>query len=162
MVRKIVSGGQTGVDRAGLDVALELEIPCGGWCPKGRKSEDGCVPEKYPLTETNAEAYSVRTELNVKDSDGTLLLTWGAPTGGTLLTLKVAGKLKKPHLVVDLRELDGSDNERVLAWIRDEKIGVLNIAGPRESEALGVHDTAVGFLRETLLSVEGIGVRQGQ
>ena len=83
MLTRIVSGGQTGVDRAALDVALELSIPCGGWCPKGRKAEDGALPARYPLKETPSEEYAQRTTWNVRDSDGTLILTHGAPTGGT-------------------------------------------------------------------------------
>lgn len=84
----IVSGGQTGVDRAALDVALALGIPCGGWCPKGRLAEDGPLPDRYPLRETEFEGYSKRTKLNVQDSDGTLLFTRQRPSGGTKLTLQ--------------------------------------------------------------------------
>src|SRR6266571_9073801 len=83
VVSKIVSGGQTGVDRAALDVALELGIPCGGWCPRGRRAEDGIIPERYPLIETPTTAYPQRTERNVRDSDGTLVLTVGRADGGT-------------------------------------------------------------------------------
>ncbi|MCD6446738.1 MAG: putative molybdenum carrier protein, partial [Candidatus Marinimicrobia bacterium] len=83
---KIISGGQTGADRAGLDAAMELNIPVGGWCPKGRKSEDGPIDNKYPLQETTSGDYRVRTERNVKESDGTLIFTLGKPTGGTALT----------------------------------------------------------------------------
>lgn len=99
---KIVSGGQTGVDRAALDTALELGLPCGGRCPRGRKAEDGPIPARYPLTETSSAEYAQRTEWNVRDSDGTLVLTRGQPTGGTALTIELAERLGKPYLVVDL------------------------------------------------------------
>lgn len=91
---KIISGGQTGVDRAALDAALQLGIPCGGWCPKGRKAKDGPIPDRYPLKETESGSYPVRTEMNVRDSDGTLILTWGRPTGGTALTVRLARRHK--------------------------------------------------------------------
>ena len=82
MLKKIISGGQTGADRAGLDVALDAGFPCGGWCPKGRKAEDGRIPDKYPLTETGSADYLKRTEKNVVDADGTVIFTFGMPTGG--------------------------------------------------------------------------------
>ncbi|MEZ6054758.1 MAG: putative molybdenum carrier protein, partial [Planctomycetaceae bacterium] len=85
----IVSGGQTGVDRAALDVGLDLDLPCGGWCPRGRKAEDGPIDERYPLKETESAKYDVRTRRNVRDSDGTLVLTVGDPIGGTALTVAV-------------------------------------------------------------------------
>ena len=151
MFDKIVSGGQTGVDRAALDVALELGIPCGGWCPKGRRSEDGVIPERYPLKETSSSSYPVRTEMNVRDSDGTLILTWGPPTGGTATTLKLAKKFKKPRLVVDLSKL--KDPNIVKEWFEQYKIGILNVAGPRESKVPGIHNRAVEFLREMFQQV---------
>ncbi|HSR12366.1 MAG TPA: putative molybdenum carrier protein, partial [Thermodesulfobacteriota bacterium] len=98
MVKKIISGGQTGVDRAALDVALELGIPAGGWCPKGRRAEDGRIPDYYPLQEASSPEYPVRTQLNVEDSDGTLILYRNSPAGGTALTIRLAKRLKKPHL----------------------------------------------------------------
>ena len=107
LVEKIVSGGQTGVDRAALDVALKVGIPCGGWCPKGRKAEDGAIPDRYPLTETSSASYPVRTEKNVNDSDGTLILKVGPVTGGTARTVKAAKKLK----ILDL-----SSGNNVLCW----------------------------------------------
>src|SRR3954447_14624932 len=98
LIQRIVSGGQTGVDRAALDVALALGIPCGGWCPRGRGAEDGLIPERYPLVETPAADASQRTRWNVRDSDGTLILAWGEPTGGTLLTVQACRETGKPHL----------------------------------------------------------------
>src|SRR5262245_2006637 len=104
MLKKIISGGQTGVDRAALDVALELGIPGGGWCPKGRRAEDGPIPDRYPLTETPSEHYPQRTEWNVRDADGTLVLIRGQPQRGSALTIAVAERLAKPKLVVDLSQ----------------------------------------------------------
>jgi hypothetical protein len=150
MVEKIVSGGQTGVDRAALDVALELNIPCGGWCPAGRRAEDGQVPGRYPLEETPSRDYRQRTDWNVRDSDGTLILTRGRPTGGTRLTFEIAKRRAKPYLVIELNgSLDETDAHQ---WIRTNQIAVLNIAGPRESEAPGNACQAATFLRRLLLS----------
>jgi hypothetical protein len=102
MLAKIISGGQTGVDRAALDVARELGLPCGGWCPKGRRAEDGPIPARYPLVETASASYPQRTRQNVLDADGTLILTMTPPTGGTALTIRIAEGNDKPYLVVDL------------------------------------------------------------
>jgi len=143
---KIISGGQTGVDRAALDAALELGIPCGGWCPKGRRAEDGIIPLRYPLEETSSPDYPQRTEFNIQDSDGTLILAWGPPLGGTLLTLKLARKHHKPYQLIDLSE--GGDAMRVRDWIKRTAVQILNVAGPRESEAPGIHARALNFLRQ--------------
>lgn len=144
---KIVSGGQTGVDRAALDVAIDLGLACGGWCPKGRKAEDGPIPAEYPLKETKSADYVERTRLNVRDSDATLVLTRGTPTGGTALTLTFAGKLRRPTLVIDLAADDGgADAARVREWIAEAGIATLNLAGPRESNHPGIYDDAVHFL----------------
>ena len=145
---KLVSGGQTGVDRAALDVALALDLPCGGWCPAGRRAEDGPLPAVYPLTETPTAAYPERTEWNVRDSDGTLILTRGEPDGGTALTLKLARRLGKPVYCVDLRQPDLL--EVVRAWIETHRIETLNVAGPRESSQPGVYADAAGFLFDLL------------
>lgn len=148
MIARIVSGGQTGVDRAALDVALELGLPCGGWCPRGRRAEDGPIPDRYPLRETPWHGYPQRTRWNVRDTDGTLVLTAGAADRGTALTLRLAGRLGKPCLALDL----GADPrpEVVRAWARAHRVGVLNVAGPRESSAPGIHARATAFLRELL------------
>jgi hypothetical protein len=145
-IEKITSGGQTGVDRAALDVALELGIPCGGWCPKGRRAEDGRIPERYPLEEASSKEYPVRTRLNVEDSDGTLVLTAGNPTGGTALTLKLARQLHKPFLLVDLAR-DASPSV-LRAWLQENHILILNVAGPREGESSGIYGQASAFLRK--------------
>src|SRR5260221_10992589 len=102
MFTRIVSGGQTGVDRAALDVALEQGIACGGWCPRGRRAEDGPLDERYPLQETPWDGYPQRTEWNVRDSDATLILSRGTPDRGTALTEDIARRRKKPDLAVDL------------------------------------------------------------
>ena len=148
MIKKIISGGQTGVDRAALDVALELGIPCGGWCPKGRLAEDGSIDPRYPLKETNSSEYRERAEKNVEDSDGTLILTWGAPSGGTDFTIQMAEKHKKPYLVIDLDETE--DPTGVVNWIKAQGIALLNVAGPRESKAPGINKRANAFLHQAL------------
>jgi hypothetical protein len=150
MITKIISGGQTGVDRAALDVALELGLPCGGWCPKGRRAEDGTIPVRYPLTETPWHGYPQRTEWNVRDSDGTLILVAGRLDRGTSLTRSLAERYKKPLRVVDLNF--SSIIAEVRAWADDSGIHVLNVAGPRESSMPGVTAQATDFLRELLSS----------
>jgi hypothetical protein len=148
VISKIVSGGQTGVDRAALDVALDLGVVCGGWCPKGRLAEDGPIPECYPLEETTLPVYPQRTEWNVRDSDGTLVLTIGQAKGGTALTLEMARRQKKPRLVVNLQ--DHPDVNAVRTWILANQIEILNIAGPRESEKRGIYSKAAEFLHKLL------------
>jgi Circularly permutated YpsA SLOG family len=145
---KIISGGQTGVDRAALDVAMQLGIPCGGWCPKGRRAEGSPVPKKYPLQETPSPYYPQRTRRNVRDADATLILTEGPPTGGTALTRQLAVQMGKPFLVLDLNEKP--DPEAVHDWADREHVHALNIAGPRESENPGIYKRASEFLREIL------------
>jgi hypothetical protein len=143
--QKIVSGGQTGVDRAALDVALELGLPCGGWCPKGRKAEDGTIAPRYLLKETLSDDYAQRTKWNVRDSDGTLVLTKGPPTEGTAFTIEVAARLKKPCLVLDLAERP--EARSVLVWATKHAVRILNVAGPRESRSPGLYQDAKEFLR---------------
>ncbi len=145
LLARIVSGGQTGVDRAALDVAMGLGLPCGGWCPRGRKAEDGPIAPRYPLKETISASYRVRTERNVRDSDAVLILTWGPPREGTALTQRLAEEYGKPCFVVDL-SLD-SDPETVRAWLKENEIGCLDIAGPRESQFPGIYEKAALFLR---------------
>lgn len=148
---KIISGGQTGVDRAALDAALELGLPCGGWCPRGRRAEDGVIPARYPLRETDSDEYAVRTELNVRESDGTLIITRGRPSGGTAFTIAMARKYKRPYMVVDLASCSKGIEHclDICRWISDNHIMTLNVAGPRESGATGIYEDA----KEILLAV---------
>jgi hypothetical protein len=144
VIRKIVSGGQTGVDRAALDAARRLGLPCGGWCPCGRRAEDGTLASDYPLCETPSEDYAERTEWNVRDSDGTLVLTRGRAAGGTALTIAIARRLGKPVLVFDLARRP--DPAAVGSWADAASVVTLNVAGPRESQQPGVHAQALRFL----------------
>lgn len=148
MITTIISGGQTGVDRAALDVALELGIACGGWCPKGRRAEDGPIDTRYPLTERPTSAYEDRTERNVLESDGTLVLRGQQSSPGTELTIALAARFGKPCLVVDLTA--HPDRAAVRAWADEHGIRVLNVAGPRASQFPGVYDLAKVFLRDVL------------
>jgi hypothetical protein len=145
---QILSGGQTGVDRAALDVAQELGLPRGGWCPHGRRAEDGPIPECYPLKETASSRYPPRTACNVRDSDGTLVLTHGPPDRGTALTIRLAERYRKPCLVLDLA--DEPDPGEVRGWLAAHGLRVLNIAGPRESSQPGIYRQARVFLRTAL------------
>ena len=145
MVERIISGGQSGVDRAALDVALELGIPCGGWCPRGRRAEDGRIPERYPLRETLSGGYAQRTEWNVRDADATLVLHRGGLCGGTALTVALARRQGKPCLTVDLAT--AAEPAEVGAWLDAERVAVLNVAGPRESQAPGIGEQVRALLR---------------
>jgi 3-methyladenine DNA glycosylase AlkC len=146
---EVITGGQTGIDRAALDVAMDLGIPCGGWCPAGRKAEDGRISERYPLRETTSRKYSVRTCQNVRDTDGTLILHRGPIAGGTALTVREAQRLHKPLYVVDLDQSDGH-LRRVLLWLEEHQVRALNVAGPRESTSPGIYEAAQGWLEELL------------
>lgn len=152
---KIVSGGQSGVDRAALDFALENNIPCGGWCPKGRLAEDGRINPRYPLRETNSAEYRLRTQANVADSDGTLILYINELGNGTILTQQMADRLKKPCLLLRLR--GGDYKEQIVelkTWMETNNIATLNIAGPRESSNPGIYSKALGFLRKVFSGLQ--------
>lgn len=148
---KIVSGGQTGVDRGALDAAIQLGIPHGGWCPRGRLAEDGQIPSRYQLTETDSPEYWVRTEQNVLDSDATLILCRDQPSGGTELTRRLAEQNDKPCLVVDLDRPPRLDEIR--RWIARHRVAILNVAGPREAQSPGISARATQFLKELFADV---------
>ena len=132
------------MDRAALDVAIALSIPCGGWCPQGRKAEDGVIDRRYPLRETPSQDYAQRTEWNVRDADATLILYQRPLEGGTLLTKEYALKKSKPCFVADLVSDDVVAS--IAAWVGGKQIRVLNIAGPRESQRPGIYGKAYATL----------------
>lgn len=147
MLRKVISGGQTGVDRAGLDAALNAGIPIGGYCPKGRGAEDGVIPEKYPMIELDSPETYYRTERNVLDSDGTLILNKGPLTEGTKLTHDFTVKYGKPSLIVQLDADKVLKPEHVIRWMEGQFISTLNVAGPRESKYPdGIYSEAYAYL----------------
>jgi hypothetical protein len=132
---KIISGGQTGIDRAALDVALSLGVPCGGWCPAGRLDENGIIPSHYPLQELPGGGYLERTVRNVRDSDGTAIIHSGLLQGGTAATADSCGENKKPVCLIDASRVSSAEGaEQLKNFVRVEQIALLNIAGPRASQ----------------------------
>ena len=149
---RVVSGGQTGADRAALDAGMARDLPVGGWCPAGRWAEDGPINARYPLRETAGPDPAERTRLNVRDSDATLVLAPGGVGGGTALTVGTARALGRPLLVVPPRP-DAVGG--VVAWLREHDVRTLNVAGPRESEAPGLYADALAFVGALLDWVGG-------
>ena len=149
MLSKVISGGQTGVDRAGLDAALDAGIPVGGFCPKSRKAGDGTIPEQYPLEEMDTDEYHFRTEKNVIESDGTLILNKGILSEGTKHTHHCAVRHLKPCLIVQLDAEPIIDPSNVIRWIHGQQIKILNVAGPRESKFTeGIYREALSYLEK--------------
>jgi predicted Rossmann-fold nucleotide-binding protein len=135
VVVKIISGGQTGVDRAALDVALKHGIECGGWCPAGRLDEFGRIPDQYPVQELEAGGFSERTLQNVKDSDGTVIIYPGKLGGGTEQTVRFCVEQQRPQELIDAPKFSAQDAATLIAgFVRKHKIDNLNVAGPRQSE----------------------------
>ena len=153
-IRKIISGGQTGADRAALDVAIELGIAHGGHVPRGRRAEDGPLDTRYHVRELTVESYDARTEANVRASDATLIVSIGPLAGGSALTRRLAEKHHKPVLHIDRsagsREQAG---DTICQWLTDQRPAVLNVAGPPESTAPGIYDEVRALLRAVLTEV---------
>jgi len=162
MLEKIVSGGQTGVDRAALDAAMDLNIAFGGWCPKGRIDELGIIPERYDqLVEisidvtSDKENYDTRTKLNIHDSDGTMIFVPILPlpekiTDGTVLTINEVSRQKKPYLLISLLSSSEDNLSKCIEWVKEHDIRTLNVAGPRESSSEGIYKSSYNFLLSLL------------
>ncbi|HOI73414.1 MAG TPA: putative molybdenum carrier protein [Syntrophales bacterium] len=147
MITRLISGGQTGADRAALDFAIQRGIPHGGWVPRGRKTEAGPLPDRYRLQETASGAYAERTEKNVLLADGTLIISRGSLKGGSLLTKELAERHGRSWMHADLdRGSVEEAAERIRGWIRDRSIGVLNVAGPRASQDPEIYKAVRGVL----------------
>ena len=151
-IKKIISGGQTGADQAGLDAAIKHNIPHGGAIPKGRPTEDGVLPEKYHLEEMTTKSYPKRTEKNVIDSDGTVVFTHGTLRGGSLLTRKNALEHGKPTLLLNLSKMSMDEAVDLLdSFIKDNKIEVLNVAGSRASKDPEIYDKTFEVVEKYIL-----------
>jgi hypothetical protein len=152
MIKKIISGGQTGADRAALDTAIKRNIPHGGWCPRSRLAEDGIIENAYRLTETEIADRAQRTEWNVRDSDGTVIFSISSNlSGGSAKTELFAQHYAKPCLHIS-RERDGQRAVEFLSrFLADNKIEILNVAGPRRSEEPEVAEFVSGILESVLL-----------
>ena len=148
MLKKINSGGQTGVDRAALDVAIRMGIDHGGWIPKGRRTEDGPLAPKYRLLEMPTEDYAARTEKNVADSDGTLIISRGTPSGGTDYTRKMVLKHGKQLLHIDLSlgQRPADAGSVIASWISMNNVETLNVAGPQASSDPAIYEEAINIL----------------
>ena len=145
----IVSGGQTGVDRAALDAALAHGLDCGGWCPRGRWAEDGPIAPRYPLRATPSALTHQRTRWNVRDSEATLvLLRRGRADRGTLDTVRLARRLGRPCRIADSGS--GRSLAACLLWLRVHHVRALNVAGPRESSDPGIYGAAFDFMGRLL------------
>jgi Circularly permutated YpsA SLOG family len=153
---KIISGGQTGVDRGALDAALDLGVDCGGWCPRARLAEDGTIPHRYPVTELSDGGYAERTAQNVADSDGTLIICNGEPVGGTRETIERCIENDKPYLFVDPKEVPAAAAaEKALKFLRRRHIRCLNVAGPRASQWPEGHALTYQIISAILRRISG-------
>jgi hypothetical protein len=151
---KIISGGQTGVDRAALDVALNHRIECDGWCPAGRLDEFGRIPDRYPLKELDDGGFPKRTLQNVKDSDGTVIIHLGTLSGGTEQTVRFCAEQRRPYQLIDGSKISAEEAAKLIAdFVRNNKIDILNVAGPRQSEWPEGYDYAFCALDAFLNSI---------
>lgn len=154
MLKKIISGGQTGADRAALDTAIKFNLEHGGWVPAGRRAEDGAVSDQYNLIEMESASYPRRTEQNIINSDGTLIISRGVLAGGSLLTRKTASRLNKPWCHIDLMELDEFEGAVILhGFVADSNIETLNVAGPRASQDPFIYRSVKSII-ETFIYME--------
>ena len=148
---KLISGGQSGVDRGALDAALAVGFSCGGWCPPGRAAEDGVIAVRYPLTEMPDGGYTERTVKNVTDSDATLVIYFGELQGGTEQTVLHCIRQRKPYKLIDATEIAATRAaELALQFIAAHDVSVLNVAGPRQSYAPAAHEYAAQALGHLL------------
>jgi len=148
---RLISGGQTGVDQAALETAIELGMACGGWCPAGRRSETGIIPLRFPLIETSSPWYPQRTRLNIRDSDSTLIISDGPIRSGTALTVQFALDLKRPYWIVDFQKDNFAQScIHCIEWLKSVNPNVLNIAGPRASESPQIFSLTKNFLLQIL------------
>lgn len=151
MIKLIVSGGQSGADRAGLDAAIACGIPHGGWCPQGRRAEDGPIPDRYQLRETPEREYMPRTRRNVVQSNGTVCFLLAGSSRGTQLTMNLAHQVNRPCLVLPLNSLTDEDAAQLLVdFVEQKMIETLNVAGSRESKAPGIHARVLGVISRLL------------
>jgi hypothetical protein len=151
MIEKIISGGQTGADQGALDAAIRLGIPHGGWIPKGRITENGPLPDKYHLIEMPTKSYSARTKKNIRESNGTLILSHGRLTGGSEYTEKWVIKYDKPMIHIDLSSVTPFDAAVLINdWIVDYDIKVMNVAGPRASKDSKIYQSTLDIIESAL------------
>ena len=168
MLKKIISGGQTGADRAALDFAMKMDIPHGGFIPKGRLAEDGPLPSKYNLKEMRTKSYPRRTEKNVFESDGTLIVSHRRLTGGSQYTMDMAIMHGKPWLHIDLTETSILEAaQKVIDWALNNQIETLNVAGPRASKDPKIYRSVfelletvyyIAIAEENVVAMRGIGM----
>jgi len=157
---KIISGGQTGVDRAALDAALKNGIDCGGSCPSGRLDEVGRIPDRYPVKELEHGGFTERTLQNVKDSDGTVIIYFSNLSGGSAQTLQFCIAQKRPHQLIDAGAIFIEDAaELILDFIRKHEIEILNVAGPRQSEWPDGYDYAFRALDIFLMPIDSSTIK---
>ncbi|RBW62096.1 putative molybdenum carrier protein [Ruegeria sp. A3M17] len=148
---KIITGGQTGVDLAAFQFALENDIAYGGWVPKSRLNEAGRIPDRFcGLSETRSEDVAERTRMNVLSCDALLVFVDGTTSPGTQLTIDFAQEIGKPYLVVDLGQGFEACARQVKQWVMARPNAVLNIAGPRESEAPQIGAKVTAILRQSI------------
>ena len=157
-LKKIISGGQTGADQGALSACVQRGFPYGGWIPKGRRTEKGRVPDRYrKMRQHGSRHYPPRTEANVRDSDCTVVFTYGKPDGGSLLTIDFARQHGKPCLKVDLKKPREAMVARIVRWLKRccPDNGILNVAGSRRSKAHGIHRAVKRVILDVLVRANG-------